>query len=71
MVFTDLLKTTKPNSPDHELSLPCIKDKKELCIACTLDKYLLVTKNLRKDCDHLLLTKREPFRAATRQTIAN
>lgn len=70
IVFTDMLKTTRPDSLAHELFLPCIKENKELCIACTLEKYLRVTKNVRNKCDNLLLTTRPPFHAATRQSIA-
>lgn len=68
--ISDFIKTSRPGNALPIINLPCIPNNLELCIACTLTKYLEVTVDLRGDCDTLLITTRAPHHAASRQTIS-
>lgn len=52
------------------LILPEFTEKPELCVVKTLDRYLLVTKELRKDCDYLLVTTKKPHKKASKDSIS-
>lgn len=68
--ISDIIKTSRPGNALPLINLPCIANNVELCISCTLTKYLEVTRDLRGDCDTLLITTRAPYHAASRQTIS-
>lgn len=68
--ISELIKTSRPGALQPLLLLPFFKEKPELCIAGTLEKYLDVTKSLRGDCTNVILTSRKPFKAASRETIS-
>lgn len=65
----DKIKTSRPGAPQPLLVLPRFVEKPELCVVQTLEAYLAVTKKLR-NCDNLFISTRQPFGAASRDTIS-
>lgn len=66
----DRIKTTRPGSCQPLLTLPTFQGNLKLCVATTLERYLVVTKNLRGAIDSLFITTRKPFKAASKDTIS-
>lgn len=49
--------------------LPLFLENPKLCIASTVDAYILKTSQLRGKIDHLFLTTKKPFKAASAATV--
>lgn len=64
------IKTSRPGSYQPLLVLPTFKDNPELCVVKTLKRYCVVTKELRNNCDDLIITTRAPFRKASKDSIS-
>lgn len=67
--ITDLIKTSRPGVCQPLLNVPYLKDKPQLCIASTLDRYIEVTKPLRKEENCLFIVTRSPFKSAKIDTV--
>lgn len=65
-----LIKTSRPGACQPLLLLPRFTEKPELCLASTLEAYLVMTKDLRGHLEELLITTRKPYKPATTQSIA-
>ena len=68
--FGDLLKTTRPGHQQKEIKIKAYAPDRRLCIITVLREYLERTKSLRKDITALFITTREPYNAASRDTIS-
>ncbi|KMQ87633.1 reverse transcriptase and recombinase [Lasius niger] len=67
----DKMKVTRPGAYQLLLVIPKLETKPALCVANTLERYLLVTNELRSDCDNLLLTTRSPYKKATKTPLVD
>lgn len=67
-----LIKTSRAGTYQSHLILTSFHDKPELCLAKTLQHYLLVTKHLRKEihCKRLFLATRKPYKIIGSQTLS-
>lgn len=71
IMISDIIKTSAPGRDQPLLFLPCFQENANICPACVLKDYIIVTKMWRtNDTDTLLLTHRPPHRAATTQTLS-
>lgn len=66
----DSIKTSRPGAAQPLLSFPYLREKPSLCIAKTIERYIFVTKNLRNGCDNLIITVKQPHKAASTATIS-
>ncbi|KAJ8971931.1 hypothetical protein NQ317_015437 [Molorchus minor] len=67
----DIVKTSRPNFHQPNLSLPYFTRNPRLCVASCLKHYLDTTKRLRQtDCDFLFLTFNKPHGVASKQTLS-
>lgn len=66
----DRVKTTRLGSCQPLLTLPTFRENLKLCAAATLERYLAVTKDPRGTSNSLLIKTREPFKAASKETIS-
>ncbi|XP_057327400.1 uncharacterized protein LOC130668903 [Microplitis mediator] len=66
----DLIKTSKKGVKQPLLQLPIFKEKPQLCIVTHVLRYIELTKELREDCEKLLITWRKPHKEASSQTIS-
>ncbi|XP_057335443.1 uncharacterized protein LOC130674191 [Microplitis mediator] len=66
----DLIKTSKKGVKQPLLQLPMFKEKPQLCIVTHVLRYIELTKELREDCEKLLMTWRKPHKEASSQTIS-
>ncbi|XP_034935551.1 uncharacterized protein [Chelonus insularis] len=66
----DFTKTSKKGVNQPLLFLPYFKDKPQLCIASTVEKYIEATNSLRNNVDKLLITFKKPYKEASTQTIS-
>lgn len=64
------IKTSGRNKKQPTLTLPFFTQNRKLCVATTLQDYLKVTKNLRSDTEHLLISFQRPHGEVTAQTIS-
>lgn len=70
-IFVDaFLKTSSPNRPQPILEIPKFTEKPEICVASTLEEYLITTKALRGNIQELFITYKKPFRKASVQTLS-
>lgn len=65
-----LIKTSRPGHCQPLLLIRYFRNKPEICVASFLERYIVLTEPLRKDCDFLFITSRKPFKAASTQTIS-
>ena len=66
----DRIKTSRPGACQPMLDYPYFRDNPTLCIASTIDKYIEVTKLLRKGCETLILTINKPHKPAKTDSIS-
>lgn len=69
IVFTAMLKTTKPNNPNPVVSLPKIENKK-VCVFDSLRAYIDRTAVFRGSHDNLFLGITKPHKPVITQTIS-
>lgn len=68
IIFTAVLKTTKPNNPNPIVTLPK-NDNKKICVYEALRAYVNRTSVLRGSHDNLFLGITKPHKPVTSQTI--
>ncbi|XP_044598715.1 uncharacterized protein LOC123274959 [Cotesia glomerata] len=68
--ISDRIKTSRPGAPQPVLKIPFFRDKPELCIAHTLNQYLVMTKTLRGNIDSLFVSFNKPHKAVKSETIS-
>lgn len=71
IAITDIIKTSAPGREQPVLFLPYFRENLNICPASVLKDYIFVTKNLRTaNAGNLLLTTKQPHRAASAQSIS-
>ncbi|KAJ8706181.1 hypothetical protein PYW07_010958 [Mythimna separata] len=66
----DIIKTSSKSSLQPCLHLKSYSSKLEICPVHTLKSYLIVTKNIRKETDNLIITYKKPYHSASSQSIS-
>lgn len=64
------VKNSGPEVFQPLLILPRFVEKPELCVVRTLESYITTTAKFRKDTDELFILTREPYKAASKDTIS-
>lgn len=70
ILICDMLKTSAPAKSQPKLMLPFFESKPELCVASTLLYYIKKTTSHRGDILNLFITHKQPYKAASVQTIS-
>lgn len=68
--ITELIKTSKPGTPQPVFFLPFFNTRKPACVARVLSFYIKQTENLRGSSNNLFITFKKPYKSATSQTIS-
>lgn len=66
----DRIKTSRPGACQLLLEYPYFHENPNLCIASTIDYYIEMTKDVRKDCDMLISTINKPHGPAKTDSIS-
>lgn len=69
ITITNLIKTSAIGRSQPTVNLPFFNQRPGICPASALQKYLTLTASIRSSEDHIILTVKKPFRAASSQTI--
>lgn len=69
ITITNLIKTSAIGRSQPTVNLPFFNQRPGICPASVLQKYLTLTASIRSSEDHIILTVKKPFRAASSQTI--
>ncbi|CAH2226594.1 jg17276 [Pararge aegeria aegeria] len=71
ILITDIIKTSAPSRDQPILYLPYFRENTSICPATVLSDYISKTRNIRPEgIDKLLLTHKQPHKAATTQSIS-
>ncbi|CAD6227234.1 GSCOCG00006045001-RA-CDS [Cotesia congregata] len=68
--ISDRIKISKKGKVQPVLKIPFFREKPELCIANTLNRYLEVTKDKRNGNDSLFISYQSPFKEVKSETIS-
>ncbi|CAD6227212.1 GSCOCG00006019001-RA-CDS [Cotesia congregata] len=68
--ISDRIKTSKKGKVQPVLKIPFFREKPELCIANTLNRYLEVTKDKRNGNDSLFISYQSAFKEVKSETIS-
>ena len=66
----ELMKTDRPGHVGHEITYRAYPVDRRLCVVTTLQRYLLVTNEIRYGNDQLFLAVNEPHLPVSKDTIA-
>ena len=69
--ITELIKTSKPGKNQPLLCIPLFKERSKICVASFILRYLEMTKDLRKDVNHLFISTIRPHNPVSAQTIGH
>lgn len=68
--ISDVIKTSGVGREQPVLILPYFHENRAICPATIVEDYIHVTKNIRSETSHMILTYKRPHKPATAQSIS-